>query len=100
MAATLKPLPGKIQCDGTVLFGPDDLTPDWDNIQEGFDFVAIDGNGEEIAYNSIVSIYDDFYKGWVLKNKNVSDFDYYRTGRKFDMEVIDWKETLSERPKK
>ncbi len=89
MAATLKSLSGKIQCDGTVLFGPDNITPDWEKTPEDYKFVAIDEDGEEFMF------YDKPTTGsFVWFGAGIE------TGRKFDMEVIDWKETLSERPKK
>ena len=73
----------------STLFGPDNLTPDWDNIPEGFNFVAIDEDGEEFMFydKPIIGAFVWFGAGAV-------------TGRIFYMEVIDWKETLSERPKK
>lgn len=77
-----------------------DITPEWDKIRDGFDWVAIDSSGEEMAYNSMVGRDADFFNGWVKKIDSVSDFDYYRTGRKFDMTNIDWTKTLSKRPVK
>lgn len=93
MAATLKPLPGKIQCDGTVLFGPDDLTPDWDNIPEPFNIVGIEPCGTEYAFRYICGPKP-------LSSWENEPADKIKTGRKFDMSEINWKETLSERPKK
>jgi hypothetical protein len=93
MAAKIKPISGKIQCDGTVLFGPDDFTPDWDNIPEPFNTVGIEPCGTEYAFRCI-------RLAKPLSNWENEPADKIKTGRKFDMSEINWKETLSERPKK
>ena len=89
MAATLKPISGKIQCDGSVLCGPDDITPEWHKIPIWCKWVAIDSDGEEFAFENKPLWIKCIWCGG----------DNVYTGRKFDMSVIDWKETLSERPK-
>ena len=67
-----------------------DITPEWDKIPEGFDWVAVDEDGEEYAFTS-----EPFYLSacWI-KGANVF------TGRKLNMKGIDWTKTLSKRPAK
>jgi hypothetical protein len=66
-----------------------DITPEWYKIPKGFDWVAVDKDGEEYAFTS-----EPFSLNacWI-KGKNVF------TGRKLNMAGIDWTKTLSERPK-
>lgn len=75
------------------LLGPKDIPPDWDIIPRDFMFVGIEPCGTEYAFLYIPE--KKPLKGW-------ENFKHYKfkTGRKFDMTGIDWKETLSERPKK
>ncbi len=65
-----------------------DITPEWDKIPEGFDFVAVDEDGEEYAFTSEPY---SLSACWV-KGANVF------TGRKLNMAGIDWTKTLSKRP--
>ena len=77
------------QCKDEPLPNVPDLTPQWDEIPEGFDFVAIDEDGEEHAFTE-----EPFHMSYCwIKGENVF------TGRKFNMSSIDWKQTLSKRPK-
>lgn len=87
MAATLKPISGKIQCDGSILYGPDNLNPEWDKIPTEYNFVAIDADGEEFMFRDEPTMLTCVWSGLSIE-----------TGRMFDMSVIDWKETLSQRP--
>lgn len=67
-----------------------DLTPEWDKIPEGFDWVAIDEDGEECAFNDTPN-----------RLNHCWDFGkYIKTGRKFNTYEIDWTKTLSKRPAK
>ena len=67
-----------------------DITPEWDKIPEGFDWVAVDEDGEEYAFdNEPFSLSACWIKG-----ANVF------TGRKLNMKGIDWTKTLSKRPAK
>jgi len=67
-----------------------DITPEWDKIPEGFDWVAVDEDGEEYAFTS-----EPFFVNhcWI-KGQNIF------TGRKLNISCIDWKRTLSRRPAK
>ena len=77
------------QCKDEPLPNVPDLTPQWDEIPEGFDFVAIDEDGEEHAFTE-----EPFHMSYCwIKGENVF------TGRKFNMSGIDWQQTLSKRPK-
>jgi hypothetical protein len=68
-----------------------DITPEWDKIPERYTFVSIDSDGAECAYSE--KPYNSCSEWRVNGHWN-------KTGRKFDMSVIDWTKTLSKRPVK
>lgn len=69
-----------------------DITPEWDKIPEGFDWVAIDESGFEFSHRGEPKMDDG---SWLSSN-----CEFQQTGRKFDMTIIDFAETLSKRPVK
>lgn len=77
------------QCKEDPLPNAPDITPEWDKIPKGFDWVAVDEDGEEYAFTS---------EPFSLSACWIKDANVF-TGRRFDMTSIDWTKTLSERPK-
>ena len=70
-----------------------DITPEWDKIPEGFDFVGIEPFGTEYAFRRIANSNP-------LANWENEPAHKIKTGRIFDMTHIDWEQTLSKRPAK
>lgn len=70
-----------------------DITPEWDKIDQKYNWVAIDESGYEFSYSNKPEIND---LAWWTHPA----CDLMQTGRKFDMSVIDFRETLSKRPAK
>ena len=71
-----------------------DTTPLWDSIPTKYNFVAIDECGDEYAYmeEPHMEMPPVGYGNWT------APVFIYPTGRKFNMDNIDWTKTLSVRP--
>lgn len=67
------------------------IAPNWDNIPEGYNWVAIDEDGREWAFTYKPSSFNSIW--YLTMGGKVT-----KTDRIFDMSNIDWTKTLSKRP--